>query len=567
MHQIKPWYERYPDRFADESAILDREGYALNKQVLETERRVEFSGKAKYDGRVVFVEFPEGFPSFPPQIRDTPGSQALRRHHNPVTRHFCLFGPGSQRWSAGSSVLNALSEMEELLRLYTTAIASDEEQRSDDLPEPLTSALQYLEGSAVLVPENIVQAISGAAEFSPRNTIKLAYHFHDPAHCNKDIRGRGIVTEAKWQGRLIRGTPEQIIATNRMVDGYLHVLAACPDISALPGIVDHCYRRIIAKSKPKDSWLALVFPQQSGVRHAELLTWVVAKILHDGRYAFVRTFPQRASDRTSRTPDRDLLSLKKVSLVGCGCLGSKIGAALASTGVERFALFDPETFEPNNSVRHECGIEAFGLPKVFALGRRLISLNLRCDGQIVGHGVRVGVTGPRDHAAVMEHILSSDLVIDTTGSHSTSRFLNETCYSNNVPVLFASVTNGAWGGEIVRARPNQDPCWLCWMMQFYEKKPASAPASGPGVFHPGCDQPSFTGTSYETGAVANAAALAAVETLLFDKPGRKGIPAPYLVWHARDEQGRPVLRWEFLQVDRRPGCSICGSTVSINALS
>jgi hypothetical protein len=78
-----------------------------------------------------------------------------------------------------------------------------------------------------------------------------------------------------------------------------------------------------------------------------------------------------------------------------------------------------------------------------------------------------------------------------------------------------------------------------------------------GVFAPGCDQPTFTGTTYETGMVANLAAWVAVETLLADKPGRQDYRGDYLRWTGRDSDGVPAPSTEVLQTIVAEDCPLC----------
>ena len=51
----------------------------------------------------------------------------------------------------------------------------------------------------------------------------------------------------------------------------------------------------------------------------------------------------------------DDLANKKVGIVGCGSVGSKIAASLCRTGVGKFLLIDEDIFFPGNVVRNELG--------------------------------------------------------------------------------------------------------------------------------------------------------------------------------------------------------------------
>jgi hypothetical protein len=66
-----------------------------------------------------------------------------------------------------------------------------------------------------------------------------------------------------------------------------------------------------------------------------------------------------------------ILAQKKVGIVGCGALGSKIAASLARSGVCDFLLVDDDIFTPANLIRHELDVESLGAHKAEALAARL----------------------------------------------------------------------------------------------------------------------------------------------------------------------------------------------------
>src|SRR5580693_273586 len=139
----------------------------------------------------------------------------------------------------------------------------------------------------------------------------------------------------------------------------------------------------------------------------------------------------------------------------------------------------------------------------------------------------------------------SDLIIDATALHSVSHYLNRLSLQHGIPALYASVTGGAWGGEIVRVMPGKTSCWVCWLEQYLESRPPSTPLSSGQVFAPGCDQPTFTGTTYDLGFVANLATSMAVDTLLSDcKQG--DFTNNYVRWFGDHQNVRPRFSAEYL---------------------
>lgn len=554
---ITPWYEKFPDRFEEERKILEAEGFSLDQHALAKERYVKFTGQAKHDGRAIQIAFPFGYPSLHPHIFDTDTSPLLARHHNPRNREFCLFGPGAGRWRASLSGKNALDEMEELLQTFSH---SKEADSSDIIPEPLTEVLSYEPNSAILIPELIFEQVEPTTAEFGRGTFALRYGFFGFPREKEDIKGRGVIYKANHNGKkhqsndynnLINKPDEisgQLFETNRVLNPseIQQTLKACCDIVKGKGSTFH-------------GWICLVCKEANGDALHFRNAWLMCRVFPNGKSKLIRCYGSSNAERFSRIPGLEALSSKRVAMIGCGCLGSKISAGLASCGVGGFFLNDCDVFEPLNAVRHECGVDAFGLQKVDALARRLWSINPGLKNSIKAFSGKIGsmFDNTLDQES-LQAVLACDLLIDTTGVHGVSRFLNEICYPSRIPVLYASVTNGAWGGEIFNSIPLRSPCWLCWLDQYYQQRPISGPAPAHGVFHPGCGQPSFTGTSYEAGIVANVAAWNAVEILLHNQSGRKDFSTPYLVYSGRSPEGFPLLDWRALPTESRPTCTLCG---------
>ena len=283
--------------------------------------------------------------------------------------------------------------------------------------------------------------------------------------------------------------------------------------------------------------------------------WVFAMTMARDRFGMVRALPYVQAERAARIPDLSGLDARRVAVVGCGCLGSKIAVGLAASGVERFTLIDNDHVEPNNSVRSELTVPLFGLHKPVALRRRILETNPAAFGQINEINLCLGAVNL--HAAeshLRDELAAADLIVAATGSHGINRWLNQVACEDRVSALYVSVTNGAWSGEIVRVGPT-DACWVCWNRQYEDQPPPGAPADA--IYPPGCDQPSFTGSSFDTGIVANLASAVAAQTLLGDRFQLPAYPQPYLRWIGRDAAGQPVLKAESLPVDRRPECPFC----------
>ena len=273
----------------------------------------------------------------------------------------------------------------------------------------------------------------------------------------------------------------------------------------------------------------------------------------------VRVHQLIRANRSARVPGLDALGTKKILLIGCGTIGSKVGVALAASGVRRLLLIDYDHMEPGNTVRHEVGAGSFGLPKGYALLKRINDVNPETIGisEWIHQAIGDAHAGVQVDERLQRLVREVDLVIDATGMHGVSRYVNNLCQEFKVPGLFASVTNGAWSGEVIRTVPGKTACWMCWKHQYYDTRPPTEAPPAHGVFAPGCNQPTFTGTTYEVGMVANLTSWIAVETLLAGEPGRNDLPGDYVLWIGRDETGAPAFKTEVLPVLKREKCRWC----------
>lgn len=72
----------------------------------------------------------------------------------------------------------------------------------------------------------------------------------------------------------------------------------------------------------------------------------------DGTVSELSVIP--AQEKAARLDEQHaVLGERKVSLVGCGSLGSKVATMLARAGVGRFLLVDDDLMLPHNLVRHD----------------------------------------------------------------------------------------------------------------------------------------------------------------------------------------------------------------------
>ncbi|MGV1955484.1 ThiF family adenylyltransferase [Agrobacterium sp. 22-214-1] len=153
---------------------------------------------------------------------------------------------------------------------------------------------------------------------------------------------------------------------------------------------------------------------------------------------------------------RDEISTKSVAIVGCGSIGSKIGASLARSGVRKFLLVDEDVFLTGNLVRNELDALAIGWHKVDALADRI--QQIVADADVVTRKVALGgQTSAIAMDATIELIGDCDLIIDATADPTSFNLCAGTSKRNRKPMVWAEVFGGGIGGIVARVRPETDP--------------------------------------------------------------------------------------------------------------
>lgn len=154
--------------------------------------------------------------------------------------------------------------------------------------------------------------------------------------------------------------------------------------------------------------------------------------------------------------DREAIAGKRVAVVGCGSIGSKIAASLARAGVKKFLLVDEDIFLVGNLVRNELDARAVGWHKVDALADRIEQI--MADADVVTRTVALGSqTSAITMAATLEGIGDCDLIVDATADPTAFNLCASASMRNRRPMVWAEVFGGGIGGIVARSRPNMDP--------------------------------------------------------------------------------------------------------------
>jgi hypothetical protein len=253
------------------------------------------------------------------------------------------------------------------------------------------------------------------------------------------------------------------------------------------------------------------------------------------------------------------LSRVLVTVVGIGSIGSAAVEALASNGIGRLALVDPDRLLQDNLARHRLTGADLGRFKVRAMSDRVIKRH---------PGVEVE-SYPLDvieDADVMRPLFArSDTILCASDGVTSRRVVNHLARRARVPVVFAAVLEDGAFGEVIRIRPRSG-CLLClrtWLEErgTFDPEPGLDLGYGTGSLH----RP-MTASPADLVLVGDLAAKAVLATVLEARgrwsqrlPGDWAIvglqptpdmPPPFDIEQAGDIRWHPVP-------GRREDCPTC----------
>ena len=275
--------------------------------------------------------------------------------------------------------------------------------------------------------------------------------------------------------------------------------------------------------------------------------------------------------------ETNILANRSICVIGLGTGGVHIALELAKAGVGHFSLVDPDRLEIGNISRHHAGISFVGRRKVRAARDLLLETN---------PGVTVDVYPFRaeteHHDELRTIVAGSDVVICATDNRPSKLFVNSLCVETGRTGIFGGAFRRAYGGQILRVRPLESPCYHCFVLAMPDTeadREVSSEADASAIAY--SDQPVAVepGLAIDVAPISIMTAKLTLQELIRAEESSlhvldRDLDAGWYLWINRPEPGTEyanwpplsessdemtVLRWYGIYLDKAPGCPTCGN--------
>ncbi len=168
--------------------------------------------------------------------------------------------------------------------------------------------------------------------------------------------------------------------------------------------------------------------------------------------------------RNKGRADRNILKEAKLSIIGCGALGSETADALSKAGVGKLILVDMETMRAHNAIRHCLGINRAGFPKTFALGESVYLHNPFVRIEPIFLNILL--------SSLDSYLPQGTIGISTIADDNVEAYLNEEAVSEGRTVFYCRGIRGGKAARIYRVVPHKDACKTCLSLYRQDENPS-----------------------------------------------------------------------------------------------
>lgn len=438
------WFERHPRRLAHEQLALNsllREGWVhavnwqIDQQAGTAHVDIDFEGGSRL--RQVRMEYPFIYPFAPPRVVPREPGQRWSGHQWGAGGELCL-QIRADNWIKSLDGADVLRSARHLL---DTESAASDDGRSGEVP----SEHHFTEGQHLRWAfARLVLSDELLAEVRRREpdvwVLDLRISSFEGSCVSLAVGISGSSSYGRWTEPAIPGsvgTPLNGVGRIAIIEpGDLRYQAlTSPDMS--------CAERWAAFSSIPFNGFGLVVGLLGGR--------VIAKFLGEDNETqdVIKIF----MDKQQRTPTRNAtLATKRVAILGCGSMGSKVATSLARLGVRNFLLVDADVLKAGNLERNDLDWGEVGAHKVDGLMARLkrISAGVNVDRWVNPLGGQTTVDALN---VCLAGLKTCDLIVETTGSGQGFVYASSVSESEGVPMVWGRVFGGGFGGYIARSRP------------------------------------------------------------------------------------------------------------------
>lgn len=277
--------------------------------------------------------------------------------------------------------------------------------------------------------------------------------------------------------------------------------------------------------------------------------------------------------------ETDKLANKKVLVAGHGTGGSPIDVGLAQSGLGSITMVDHDRLEVANIMRHVLDLSDVGRFKTLAMTDYLRNKNPEL--KVKTAEIKIGW----DNIEFLRGLVKeTDLVICATGDQISKRILNKLCLQEGKDLIIAGAYRRAFGGSVLRVRPEESLCYQClrqWFPEETQDEEISDAQQAEGLAYTDHPVPIEPGLATDIIPISTMVVKLAIQELLKDTETTlrsldEDLSAPFFLWYNRREKGTPagefkplgahingmhVLRWYGVKIPRHPECVECGDFI------
>ena len=158
--------------------------------------------------------------------------------------------------------------------------------------------------------------------------------------------------------------------------------------------------------------------------------------------------------RIEKLFDIGMMADAEILVAGCGSGGGSVALQLAMSGLQNFTLLDNDILEPENVIRHICGLRYVGQKKVDAVAEVLRDRNPKIKTRLLYEDLLI-------YEQIESEIARATAVVLATDNEPTRYMVNELCVKTGTPFVVGKVFTRGIGGEVFAFRPETGGCLAC----------------------------------------------------------------------------------------------------------